>query len=375
MSSSSSTRLALPGLLPGRVYNFSAGPAMLPEAVLQQAAAEMLDWQGTGMSVMEMSHRGKEYMSIHAQAQADLRELLSIPDHYKIMFLQGGGTMQFTQVPCNFLAGKPSADYIVTGEWSRKAFNEAKRFCSPKIAASTEAGGFLRFPRQDELKLSKSAAYVYYCMNETVHGVESFETPETGRVPLVCDISSTYLSRPLNVSDFGMIYGGAQKNIGPAGLTICIVREDLLGIGKPTPPGILDYKIMADSDSMLNTPPSYSIYIAGLAFKWLKAQGGLSGIEKLNIAKSELLYDYLDSTDFYVTTVEKSARSRMNVVFYLRSEALNESFLVGAKAAGMVQLKGHRVLGGMRASIYNAMPLEGVQRLVEYMKDFERRNG
>jgi phosphoserine aminotransferase len=363
-----------------RVYNFSAGPAMLPEPVLQQAAQEMLDWQGTGMSVMEMSHRGKEYMGIHAKAQADLRELLSIPSNYKILFLQGGGTMQFTQVPCNLLGGKASADYIVTGEWSRKAVKEAARFCTPKVASTTQADGpkhseFTRFPKQQELKLSKAAAYVHYCMNETVHGVEAFDIPQTGSVPLVVDISSTYLSRPVDVSRFGMIYGGAQKNIGPAGLTINIIREDLLGIGKPVPPGILDYKLMSDNDSMLNTPASYSIYIAGLAFAWLKEQGGLAAMEQRNIHKSNLLYDYLDSTQFYKTYVARENRSRMNVVFYLHDEGLNEAFLEGAKEAGMVQLKGHRVLGGMRASIYNAMPLKGVETLVAYMKFFEGKFG
>jgi phosphoserine aminotransferase len=358
-----------------RVYNFSAGPAMLPEPVLAQAAAEMMDWQGSGMSVMEMSHRGKEYMGIHAQAKADFIELLGIPENYKVLFLQGGGTTQFMQVPCNLLRGKASADYIVTGEWSAKAVKEAARFCTPKVAASTQVSGFHRFPEQKELKLSKQAAYLYYCMNETIHGVESFDIPEAGKVPLVTDISSTYLSRPLDVSKFGLIYGGAQKNIGPAGLTIIIIREDLIGKGVPLPPSILDYKTQADADSMLNTPPSYSIYIAGLAFKWLKAQGGLAGIEKRNIAKAELLYNYLDSTEFYQTKVAKANRSRMNVPFFLHDERLNDAFLAGAKAAGMVQLKGHRVLGGMRASIYNAMPLEGVETLVSYMKSFEKQQG
>jgi phosphoserine aminotransferase len=358
-----------------RLYNFSAGPAMLPESVLQQAAAEMMDWQGSGMSVMEMSHRGKEYMGIHAQAQADFRELLNIPANYKVLFLQGGGTMQFMQVPCNLLRGKASADYIVTGEWSAKAVKEAARFCAPRVAASTEASGFTQFPRQAELKLSKQAAYVYYCMNETIHGVESFDIPEVGKVPLVTDISSTFLSRPVDVSKFGLIYGGAQKNIGPAGLTIVIIREDLIGKGVPLPPSILDYKTQADADSMLNTPPSYAIYIAGLVFKWLKSQGGLKAVETRNIAKAKLLYDYLDSTDFYISKVRFSDRSRMNVPFFLQDERKNDDFLKGAKDAGMVQLKGHRVLGGMRASIYNAMPIEGVQHLVEYMKGFEKQHG
>jgi phosphoserine aminotransferase len=358
-----------------RLYNFSAGPAMLPETVLQQAAAEMMDWQGSGMSVMEMSHRGKEYMGIHAQAQADFRELLNIPDHYKVLLLQGGGTMQFMQVPCNLLRGKASADYVVTGEWSAKAVKEAARFCAPRVVASAEDSGFTRFPKQSELKLSKQAAYVYYCMNETIHGVESFVTPEVGTVPLVTDISSTFLSRPVDVSQFGLIYGGAQKNIGPAGLTIVIIREDLIGKGVPLPPSILDYKTQADADSMLNTPPSYAIYLAGLVFKWLKAQGGLKAMEARNIAKAKLLYDYLDSTEFYSNKVQVSDRSRMNVPFFLQDERRNDDFLRGAGEAGMVQLKGHRVLGGMRASIYNAMPIEGVQHLVDYMRAFEKQHG
>ncbi len=358
-----------------RLYNFSAGPAMLPESVLQQAAAEMLDWQGSGMSVMEMSHRGKEYMGIHAQAQADFRELLGVPENYKVLFLQGGGTLQFMQVPCNLLRGKASADYVVTGEWSAKAVHEAKRFCAPRVAASSQASGFTEFPRQNELKLSKQAAYVYYCMNETIHGVESFDIPDVGKVPLVSDISSTFLSRPIDVSRFGLIYGGAQKNIGTAGLTIVIIREDLIGKGVPLPPSILDYKTQADADSMLNTPPSYSIYLAGLVFKWLKAQGGLEAVEQNNIAKAKLLYQYLDSTDFYSNKVRVSNRSRMNVPFFLQDERKNDDFLNGAKEAGMVQLKGHRVLGGMRASIYNAMPIEGIKHLIEYMKAFEKQHG
>ena len=354
-----------------RVINFSAGPAMLPESVLAQAASEMLDWQGTGQSVMEMSHRGEHYMAIHAQAQADFRELLAIPDDYQVLFLQGGGTTQFAQVPCNLLRGKASADFIVTGEWSAKAVKEAQLFCKPRVAASMQSEGYTRFPKQAELKLSKSAAYVHYCMNETIHGIEAFDIPETGKVPLVADISSTYLSRPIDVSRFGLIYGGAQKNIGPAGLTIVIIRKDLLGKAQPRPPTMLDYKAQADNDSMLNTPPSYGIYIAGLVFKWIKAQGGLAVIEQKNIAKSQLLYDYLDSSSFYTTRVVRENRSRMNVTFFLKDESKNAAFVAGAQSAGMVQIKGHRVLGGMRASIYNAMPVSGVERLIAYMKEFE----
>ena len=355
-----------------RVINFSAGPAMLPESVLAQAAAEMLDWQGTGQSVMEMSHRGKHYMAIHAQAQADFRELLAIPDDYQVLFLQGGGTTQFAQVPCNLLRGKSSADFIVTGEWSAKAVKEAALFCKPRVAASTMDEGYTRFPMQSKLKLSRAAAYVHYCMNETIHGVEAFEIPQTGSVPLVADISSTYLSRPIDVSRFGLIYGGAQKNIGPAGLTIVIVRKDLLGKAHPMPPTMLDYKAQADNDSMLNTPPSYGIYFAGLVFKWLKAQGGLAAIERKNIEKSQLLYDYLDSSSFYNTRVARENRSRMNVTFYLSDPSQDDAFVAGAAKEGMVQIKGHRVAGGMRASIYNAMPLAGVRQLISYMKEFER---
>ncbi len=358
-----------------RVYNFSAGPAMMPETVLATAAEQMLDWQGSGQSVIEMSHRGKEYMSIHEKALNDFKELLGVPNNYKVLFLQGGGTTQFAQVPCNLLRGKASADFIVTGEWSKKAVKEATLFCQPRVAASTEDSGFSYFPKQTQLELNKQAAYLYYCMNETIHGVESFEIPDPGKVDLVSDISSTFLSRPLDVSRFGLLYGGAQKNIGPAGLTIVIVRDDLLGKAVPQPPTMLDYKAQADNNSMLNTPPSYAIYIAGLVFEWLKEQGGLAAIEQRNIQKSQLLYDYLDSTAFYETHVARANRSRMNVPFFLSQNSLDETFLKGAKEAGMIQLKGHRVTGGMRASIYNAMPLKGVQTLVDYMKEFERKYG
>jgi phosphoserine aminotransferase len=357
------------------VYNFSPGPATLPESVLRQAASEMLDWNGTGVSVMEMSHRGKDFLQIHAKAQADLRELLAIPDNYKILFLQGGGSQQFMQVPCNLLGGKTSADYIVTGEWTQRAIKEAARFCEPKVAASTQAEGFTRFPKQDELKLNKKAAYVYYCMNETVHGVESFDIPHTGNVPLVSDISSTFLSRPLDVSRFGLIYGGAQKNIGPAGLTMVIVREDLLGIAVPKPPSILDYSLMAASDSMLNTPPCFAIYMAGLVFEWLKSQGGLAKMQANNIAKANLLYSALDESSFYRVPVQQDSRSRMNVVFFLPDERLNDEFIAGAKQLNLVNIKGHKVFGGMRASIYNAMPIAGVQLLANYLREFAKKHG
>ncbi len=356
-----------------RIFNFSAGPAMLPAEVLARAGDEMLDWRGSGMGVMEMSHRGKEFIGIHAEAEKDLRELLSVPQNYKVLFLQGGATLQFAQVPMNLLRGKGKADYIATGEWSKKAIKEAKAYCDVAIAASSEDKYFTYAPKKWDVR--KDAAYVHYCSNETIGGVEFHTVPSTGAVPLVADASSHFLSRPLDVSKFGLIYAGAQKNVGPAGITIAIVREDLIGQAAKGTPSVMDYKAQADADSMLNTPPSYSIYIAGLVFKWLKQQGGLSAMEKLNVRKAKLLYDFLDASHFFRNPVAKEDRSRMNVPFTLKDPSLDEAFLKGASAQGMVQLKGHRSVGGMRASIYNAMPLEGVQRLVEYMKDFEKKNG
>ena len=358
-----------------RIFNFSAGPGALPEAVLKQAAEELLDWPGSGQSVMEMSHRGKEYMSIHAQAEADLRELMGIPANYKVLFLQGGATLQFEMIPMNLLAGKASADYVHTGEWAKKAIKAAKAFGKVNIVASSEDGKFAYAPAQKDWKLDADAAYVHYTGNETIGGVEFHWTPETGDVPLVCDMSSNILSKPVDVSKYGLIYAGAQKNIGPAGLTIVIIRDDLIGKGVPAPQTMLDYKTHAENDSMYNTPPTYGIYIAGLVFQWLKQQGGLAAIEKQNIAKAGLLYDYLDASGFYANPVRKEDRSRMNVPFTLKDAALDEEFLKGAKARGMAQLKGHRSVGGMRASIYNAMPLAGVKALVAYMKEFEAKNG
>jgi len=358
-----------------QIFNFSAGPAVLPEEVLQQAAAEMLDWHGSGQSVMEMSHRGKEYMSIHAQAESDLRELMGIPSNYKVLFLQGGATMQFAMIPINLLRGKASADYVNTGEWSKKAIKEAKLFGKVNVAASAENGNFTHVPAQSDWKLDRDAAYVHVCMNETIGGVEFHWTPDTGDVPLVADVSSTFLSRPVDVSKFGLIYGGAQKNIGPAGLTIVIVRDDLIGHAKAGTPTMLDYKQQADNDSMLNTPPTYAVYVAGLVFQWLKRQGGIAAIEKRNVEKAAVLYDYLDQTAFYRNPVAKADRSRMNVPFTLADAALDDAFLKGAQQRGMIQLKGHRSVGGMRASIYNAMPIEGVRRLVDYMREFEKQHG
>jgi phosphoserine aminotransferase len=358
-----------------RAINFSAGPAALPEAVLQQAAQEMLDWHGSGQSVMEMSHRGKEFISIAEAAEADLRELMGIPANYKVLFLQGGASLQFAMVPLNLLRGKASADYIHTGEWAKKAIKEAKLFCQPNVAASSEDGNFSYIPGPSTWKLSSDAAYVHITSNETIGGIEYHWLPDTGDVPLVADMSSDILSRPVDVSRFGLIYAGAQKNIGPAGLTIVIVREDLVGQVAPRTPVMLDYKTHADNGSMYNTPPTYGVYIAGLVFEWLKKQGGLAAMEKHNVAKAGLLYDHLDRSSFFVSPVRREDRSRMNVPFTLKDPSLDEEFLKGAKQRGMVQLKGHRSVGGMRASIYNAMPVEGVQRLVDYMGEFEARRG
>jgi phosphoserine aminotransferase len=355
-----------------RIFNFSAGPAMLPAEVLARAGDEMLDWHGSGMCVMEMSHRGPEFISIYEEAERDLRELLAIPQNYKVLFLQGGATLQFAQVPMNLLHGRGKADYVVTGEWSKKAVKEARNYCDVGIAASSEERDFTYAPKQ--WKVRPDAAYVHYCSNETIGGVEFHDTPNT-EIPLVADASSHFLSRPIDVSKFGLIYAGAQKNAGPAGLTIVIVREDLIGKAVKGTPAVMDYKLQAEADSMLNTPATYSIYIAGLVFKWVKQAGGMKEIERRNVEKAKLLYDYLDKSEFFRNPVAKEDRSRMNIPFTLKNPSLDGAFLKGAAERGMVQLKGHRSVGGMRASIYNAMPLEGVQRLVAYMKEFEARHG
>ena len=356
-----------------RIFNFSAGPAMLPAEVMARAGDEMLDWHGSGMSIMEMSHRGKEFISVYEEAERDLRELLGIPAHYKVLFLQGGATLQFAQIPMNLLHGKGKADYVVTGEWSKKAVKEAKNYCDVAIAASSEDKNFTYAPKKWNVR--PDAAYVHYCSNETIGGVEFHQVIDVKNTPLVADASSHFLSRPLDVSKFGLIYAGAQKNAGPAGLTFVIVRDDLIGKAAKGTPTVMDYKLQADADSMLNTCPTYSIYVAGLVFKWLKQQGGLAGIEKKNIEKSKLLYDFLDQSAFFKNPVAKEDRSRMNIPFTLKNSSLDDAFLKGAAQRGMVQLKGHRSVGGMRASIYNAMPVEGVRALVEYMKDFEAKNG
>lgn len=359
-----------------RVFNFSAGPAVLPEDVLQQARDEMLDWHGSGTSVMEMSHRGKEFISIAEQAEADLRELMGIPANYKVLFLQGGASAQFAMVPMNLLRGKASADYINTGEWSKKAISEARKTGKVNLAGSSESSKFTSVPLQNELKLDANAAYVHYTPNETIGGVEFPYIPATGNVPLVADMSSSILSRPIDVSKFGLIYAGAQKNIGPSGLTVVIVRDDLLGQTVAGTPSMFDYKIHADNGSMYNTPPTYGWYIAGLVFAALKRKGGLKAMAEVNDRKAKKLYNYIDNSGgFYQNPVAVNCRSCMNVPFTLKSDALDEPFLKGAKAAGLVQLKGHRSVGGMRASIYNAMPEAGIDALIAYMQDFAKRNG
>ena len=358
-----------------RVFNFAAGPATLPEPVLRQAADEMLDWHGSGMSVMEMSHRGKEFIAIHAEAEKLMREVMAIPANYKVLFLQGGAIGQNAFVPMNLLRGKTSADYVNTGEWSKKSIKEAKKYCSVNVAASAEADHFTSVPKQATWKLDPNAAYVHICSNETIGGVEYHWTPDTGDVPLVADMSSNILSRPVDVSRYGLIYCGAQKNIGPSGLTIVIVRDDLIGHAMDITPSAFDLKTQADNDSMYNTPPTFAIYIAGLTLKWLKANGGLAAMEAHNQAKAALLYDYLDTSSFYKNPVARADRSLMNVPFKLRDDTLDAAFLKGAEERGMLQLKGHRSVGGMRASIYNAMPIEGVKALVAYMKEFEAAHG
>lgn len=354
-----------------KIYNFSAGPAVLPKPVLERAQAEMLDWHGSGMSVMEMSHRGKEFTSILAKTEADLRTLLKIPQNYKVLFLQGGAIAENAMIPLNLLAGK-YADYAVTGGWSKRSVEDARAYGNINVVASSEADNYTYVPEFSDWKLNNDAAYLHICTNETMSGVEFDDVPNTYGVPIVADMSSHILSRQIDVTQYGVIYGGAQKNIGPAGLCIVIVREDLLNRASPLTPAVFNWKIQADHHSMINTPPTYSIYIAGLVFEWLIAQGGVAAIEKVNIAKAKLLYEYIDSTDFYINHVVDNNRSRMNIPFFLRNEALNEDFLKGAEANGLLQLKGHRAVGGMRASIYNAMPIEGVQALVSYMKEFEK---
>ena len=358
-----------------RAYNFSAGPAMLPTEVLEQAREEMLDWNGSGMSVMEMSHRGKEYMSIAEKAEATLRDIMNIPSGYKVLFLQGGASSQFSMVPMNLLRDKRKADYINTGAWSKKAIAEAKRYCDVNVAASSEAENFTTVPDFETWKLDPDSAYLHYTTNETIGGVEFPFVPDTGGVPLVADMSSTLLSRPIDVADFGVIYAGAQKNIGPAGLTLVIVREDLIGETLEGTPTMFDYAVQAENGSMYNTPPTYAWYLAGLVFEWIKGKGGLPGMGEINKRKADKLYSAIDDSPFYANPVDPACRSWMNVPFTLANPELDPVFLSEAREAGLLTLKGHRSVGGMRASIYNAMPEAGVDALVDFMADFEKRHG
>ncbi|OZI74258.1 3-phosphoserine/phosphohydroxythreonine transaminase [Bordetella genomosp. 12] len=374
-----------------RPWNFSAGPSVLPEVVLQQAAAEMLDWHGSGMSVMEMSHRGRQFVQICDEAEADLRELMNLPADYAVMFMQGGGLGENAIVPMNLIGrrGVPAADFVVTGHWSTRSHKEAGRYGDARIAASSgvaaEIGGreqrpFTWVPPAQSWQVRPEAAYLHLCSNETIGGVEFTDWPDLAElgapdVPLVVDASSHFLSRPLDVTRAGLLFAGAQKNAGPAGVTVVIARRDLLGKALSICPSAFDYANVAAEHSRYNTPPTFAIYVAGLVYKWVKAQGGVEGLEAANKAKADLLYGYLDASEFYRNPVEPSVRSRMNVPFVLRDESLNDAFLQGAEAAGLLALKGHKSVGGMRASIYNAMPLAGVQALVDYLKEFERRYG
>jgi phosphoserine aminotransferase len=361
---------------PKRVINFNPGPAALPLEVLQQAQAEMLDFKGTGMSVMEISHRSKEFEAIVSETQADLRELMGIPANYKILFLQGGASLQFAMVPMNFRPAGASADYIVTGTWSKKAFKESQKLGTSKAAANMEADAFNHLPVQVELKLDPQAAYLHFTSNETIHGVEYFSepTPLAG-VPLICDASSDFISRPIDVSKYAMIYAGAQKNAGPAGVVIGIIREDLLAKVPANLPNLLDYKALAEENSLLNTPPCWSIYIVGLVLKWIKGLGGVSAIEKRNQIKSDLVYQAIDGSGGFYKGHARADRSRMNITFRLPNEALEEQFASEAKKKDLIGLKGHRSVGGMRASLYNALPVEAAEALVKHMKEFQQKNG
>jgi len=374
-----------------RPWNFSAGPSALPEAVLQQAAAEMLDWNGSGMSVMEMSHRGKHFVQICDQAEADLRDLLGVPADYAVMFMQGGGLGENAIVPMNLIGrrGRPAADFVLTGHWSTRSHKEAGRYGDAHVAATSgvpatldshEQAPWTWVPPAETWKVRPEASYLHLCSNETIHGVEFTDWPDLAAlgapdVELVVDASSHFLSRPMDITRAGLLFAGAQKNAGPAGVTMVVARRDLLGKALPICPSAFDYANVAAEHSRYNTPPTFAIYMAGLVFKWVKAQGGVAGMEAANRAKADLLYGYLDGTGFYRNPVHASVRSRMNVPFVLRDESLNDAFLQGAEAAGLMQLKGHKSVGGMRASIYNAMPLDGVRALVDYLKEFERRYG
>ncbi|PSF04577.1 3-phosphoserine/phosphohydroxythreonine transaminase [Marinobacter fuscus] len=358
-----------------RAFNFCAGPATLPEAVLKQAQSEMLDWRGTGMSVMEMSHRSDEFVAIADKAEKDLRELAGISDDYAVLFMQGGASSQFSTIPLNLLGDKASADYVNTGVWSKKAIAEAKRYGSVNVVASSEDSGFSTIPDQAAWNTSADAAYLHYTPNETIGGLEYDFIPESGGVPLVADMSSTMLSRPLDVSRFGLIYAGAQKNIGPSGLVVVIIRKDLLGKARKETPTMMNYQVIAENGSMYNTPATYSWYLAGLVFEWLKEQGGVQAMAEINARKARKLYDFIDGNDFYANPIDPRFRSWMNVPFTLADDALNGDFLKGADARGLLNLQGHRSVGGMRASIYNAMPEAGVDALIGYMAEFAKERG
>jgi phosphoserine aminotransferase len=357
------------------VYNFAPGPAMLPRPVMKKAQEEFLDWNGTGMSVMEVSHRSKEFIALAETSEADLRDILGIPANYKVLFMQGGATSQFAMVPMNLLQGGKSADYVITGNWSSKAYKEAQRHGQARVAATSREQNYMTIPDRASWQLDKNAAYVYICSNETIGGVEFHEIPDTGAVPLVADMTSHALSRPVDVSKFGLIIAGSQKNIGPAGLVIVIIRADLIGRESEHLPSLMDYAHMAANESMSNTPPTFSWYIAALVFKWIKAEGGLKVMEERAVKRSSRLYAAIDASGFYKNPVDQRYRSRMNVPFTLKDDKLDAKFLSEAKAAGLEALKGHRSVGGMRASIYNAMPMEGVDALISFMQEFERKNG
>ena len=356
------------------VYNFGAGPAMLPKSVMQQAQEEFLDWHGSGMSVLEMSHRGKEFMSIAAQAEADLRELLSVPRNYRVLFLQGGATSQFAMVPLNLLGEDESADYIYTGNWSGKAIKEAQRFARVHIAASSEADRFLTLPPRDDWRLSNDARYVYYTSNETIGGVEFSAVPDVDGVPLVCDMTSNFLTRRVDVSRFGVIFAGAQKNFGPSGIVVVIVRDDLIGKARHGIPSLYDYAVHDKAGSMYNTPPTFSWYLCGLMFRWIRDEGGVDVMEARSLERSAKLYAAIDASNFYNNPVAPRYRSRMNVPFTLPDEGLEKPFLDQAQEAGLVTLEGHRSVGGLRASLYNGMPMAGVEALIAFMQDFEQRH-
>jgi phosphoserine aminotransferase len=358
-----------------RIHNFAAGPAALPVEVLEQARDELLDWRGGGMSVMEVSHRSKAFIGVAEQAEADLRELLGVPKDYKVLFLQGGATGQFSAVPLNLAGPGSKADYLNTGQWSTKAIGEARRYLAVNVVADEKAANYSTVPAAASLRFTPGAAYVHYTPNETIGGVEYPYVPEAGDVPLVADMSSTILSRPVDVARFGLIYAGAQKNIGPSGITVVIVRDDLIGSARPGTPTVFDYRAMADAGSMLNTPPTFGWYIAGLVFQWLKRQGGLEAMAVRNRAKADRLYGAIDASDFYGNPVDRSCRSWMNVPFSIAKPELEKTFVAEAAGQGLANLEGHRSVGGMRASLYNAMPIEGVEALVSFMADFERRHG